>query len=107
EVTQTWTVHWTRAMENMLDSPHVPYLHRKTIGRFIRPLLKPGSVMDVQVEPTPQGFRSVGTIDGRPPGESWLEWLRPNGMTLNIPIPKKLWRIHAFCIPVDQNTTEM
>ena len=107
EVTQTWNVHWTRAMENMLDSPHVPFLHRRTIGRFVRPLLKPGSTMDVAIETTPQGFRTVSTIDGRPPTGSWLDWLRPNGMCLNIPIPKGIWRIHAFCVPVDEQTTEM
>jgi phenylpropionate dioxygenase-like ring-hydroxylating dioxygenase large terminal subunit len=107
EVTQVWKCHWTRAMENMLDSPHVPYLHRNTIGRFVRPQLKPGSVMDVRVEPTSQGFRTVGVIDDRPVGQNWLDWLRPNGMTLNIPIPNALWRIHAFCIPIDENTTEM
>jgi phenylpropionate dioxygenase-like ring-hydroxylating dioxygenase large terminal subunit len=107
EVGQVWNVHWTRAMENMLDSPHVPYLHRKTIGRFVRPLLKRGSIMDIHIETTERGFRTAATIDGRPRGESWLDWLRPNGMTLNIPIPKGLWRIHAFCIPVDDHTTEM
>lgn len=107
QVSQTWNCHWTRAMENMLDSPHVPYLHRRTIGRFVRPQLRPGSVMDVRVEPTPQGFRTVGVLDDRPQGKNWLDWLRPNGMTLNIPIPKGLWRIHAFCVPVDENTTEM
>jgi phenylpropionate dioxygenase-like ring-hydroxylating dioxygenase large terminal subunit len=107
EVTQTWAAHWTRAMENMLDSPHVPFLHRRTIGRFVRRFVKPGAIMDVEVETTSRGFRTVGAFRGQPNTGAWLEWLRPNGMTLNIPIPGKLWRIHAFCIPVDQNTTEM
>ena len=106
EVTQTWKAHWTRAMENMLDSPHVPFLHRKTIGRFVRPYVKPGSRMTIEVEPTARGFRTRAPLDDRPQA-AWLEWLRPNGMTLDIPIPKGLWRIHAFCVPVDENTTEM
>jgi len=106
-VSDRWNVHWTRAMENMLDSPHVPFLHRRTIGRFVRPQLRPGSRMDVQLEETPRGFRTHAPIDGRPDGGAWLEWLRPNGMTLNIPVPKALWRIHAFCVPVDAHQTEM
>ena len=28
-----WQVHWTRAMENMLDSPHLPFVHKGSIGR--------------------------------------------------------------------------
>jgi phenylpropionate dioxygenase-like ring-hydroxylating dioxygenase large terminal subunit len=60
-----WKTHWTRAMENMLDSPHVPFLHKGTIGRFVKPYLKPGSRMDVEWEDTPYGGRTLSSIDGQ------------------------------------------
>lgn len=101
-----WRVHWTRAMENMLDSPHVPYLHRKTIGRFVRPKLKDGSRMDVELEETAHGFRTRASVDGDFNGAGLLEFFRPNIMVLHIPIPGKVFRMHAICVPNnDQETT--
>lgn len=31
-----WDVHWTRVMENMLDTPHLPFVRAKTIGKRLR-----------------------------------------------------------------------
>ncbi len=101
-----WQAHWSRAMENMLDSPHVPYLHATTIGRFVRPLIKPGSRMDVTWEPTPYGGRTQGTVDGRE-GGGWLDFYRPNIMVLHIPIPGKVFRMHAICVPVAEQAVRM
>lgn len=46
-LTRDWNCHWTRAMENMLDTPHLPFVHRKTIGRALRQRLTPTSKMEV------------------------------------------------------------
>jgi phenylpropionate dioxygenase-like ring-hydroxylating dioxygenase large terminal subunit len=102
-----WNAHWTRAMENMLDSPHVPYLHRKTIGRFVRPYIKPGSRMDIAWEEAPFGGRTRATIDGRENSGALLEWFKPNIMVLHIPMPGKTFRMHAICVPVDATHTRM
>lgn len=103
-----WTVHWTRAMENMLDSPHVPYLHRKTIGRFVRPYIKPGSRMEVEWEDMPYGGRTRGVLDGNTDREvGHLDFYRPNIMVLHIPMPKQTFRMHAICVPVAQDKTKM
>lgn len=33
EISETWNVHYTRAIENQLDVVHLPFVHRTTIGR--------------------------------------------------------------------------
>ncbi len=106
ELQVEWRAHWTRAMENMLDSPHVPYVHRKTIGRFSRKYLKHDSRMDIAWEDTPYGGRTRSTIDG---GQelAWLDFYRPNIMVLNIPIPGKVFRMHAISVPVSATTVRM
>ena len=72
-----WRTHWTRAMENMLDSPHLPFVHRATIGRFVAPHL-PGR-MDVEWIPTPYGAR-VESLIGERPSASRLDYRFPNTM---------------------------
>lgn len=103
---ETWNAHWTRAMENMLDSPHLPFVHRRTIGGALARRMKPDSRMEVEVHPTPTGFRTVSRLDGAP-AEAYLDWLRPNGMSLDIPIPKRIMRLFMWCVPVDADHTRM
>ena len=102
-----WKAHWTRAMENMLDSPHVPYLHAKTIGRFVRPLLTPTSRMDIEWEDAPHGGRTRALVDHRPNSGAWLDFYAPNIMVLNIPIPGKVFRMHAISVPVNDRAVRM
>ena len=101
-----WNAHWTRAMENMLDSPHLPFVHRRTIGRAMRAQLKPKSKMHVEWEDTPFGGRTKARLDGAR-SEAMLEFYRPNVMALHIPIPGKHFRIHAICVPRGGNRTRM
>jgi phenylpropionate dioxygenase-like ring-hydroxylating dioxygenase large terminal subunit len=103
---ETWNAHWTRAMENMLDSPHLPFVHRRTIGGGLAKRMKPDSRMEIEVQPTPTGFRTSWTMDGAD-SEAWLDWLRPNGMSLKIPIPGRLMNLFMWCVPVDVNHTRM
>jgi phenylpropionate dioxygenase-like ring-hydroxylating dioxygenase large terminal subunit len=98
--------HWSRVMENMLDSPHLPFVHRRTIGRFLSTQMKPDSTMDIEVHPTPTGWYTQVSIDGvATPGR--LDWLRPNGMQLDIPIPGRTWRQHVWCVPQEEHTTRL
>lgn len=103
---ETWNAHWTRAMENMLDSPHLPFVHRRTIGGGLAKRMKPDSRMEIEVHPTPTGFRTTSRLD-EAPAEGSLDWLRPNGMSLNIPIPQRLMRLFMWCVPVDEDHTRM
>jgi phenylpropionate dioxygenase-like ring-hydroxylating dioxygenase large terminal subunit len=103
---EDWNTHWTRAMENMLDSPHLPFVHRKTIGRAMRAKLTPTSKMNVTWEDTPFGGRTKSSLD-QEESPAFLEYYRPNIMALHIPIPGKHFRIHAMCVPTGTNKTRM
>lgn len=105
-VERTWNCHWTRAMENMLDSPHLPFVHRKTIGRFVSRYMKPDSEMSVVWEDTDFGGVTHALMDGRD-GGGRLDFHRPNMMTLHIPIPRMRLKIHALVVPIDEVTTRL
>lgn len=90
--------HWTRAMENMLDWPHLPFVHQRTIGKDLVPRAA-AARMDVHLEERPWGFSSSISIDGAPqPGS--LDYRFPNLMNLFIPIPKKTLVLQIACVPV-------
>ena len=101
-----WACHWTRAMENMLDSPHLPFVHRRTIGRVYRRRMTPTSRMDITWEDTPTGGRATAAFDGDANG-AFLEFFRPNIMALTIPIPGRHLRIHALVIPTEPGRTRL
>jgi phenylpropionate dioxygenase-like ring-hydroxylating dioxygenase large terminal subunit len=103
---ETWSTHWTRAMENMLDFPHVPFVHRTTIGRGLAAKRRPDSVLRVRLQPTPFGGKIEGDFDGQPLGG--LDWRRPNGMVLYLSDkPNRRFRQHVYCVPVGPTTTRM
>ncbi|MBX7096508.1 MAG: aromatic ring-hydroxylating dioxygenase subunit alpha [Myxococcaceae bacterium] len=102
-----WNAHWTRAMENMLDSPHLPFVHRKTIGFPIRRRMTRESKAVVTYEETATGGRLGFELEGAPRQGALLEFNKPNGMVLHIPIPGKRMRIHVHCVPVDDGHTRM
>jgi phenylpropionate dioxygenase-like ring-hydroxylating dioxygenase large terminal subunit len=101
----SFRTHWSRAMENMLDVPHLPYVHRATIGRDMRAHFKPDSQMELDMKPTPTGWKLTWTVDGRP-GPAALDWARPNGMVLQVSESPPL-RMHVWCVPEGQNTTRL
>jgi phenylpropionate dioxygenase-like ring-hydroxylating dioxygenase large terminal subunit len=105
-LTKVWRAHWTRAIENMLDTPHVPFVHRRTIGFSMRRRLRPDSRITMTWTPTKHGARIEAALDDRPP-ESTLEFVRPNGMTLHIPVRQRRLRIHVFCVPISPQETRM
>lgn len=39
QISETWAVHYTRAIENQLDVVHLPFVHKTTIGRGNRKLV--------------------------------------------------------------------
>jgi len=99
-----WNSHWTRAMENMLDWPHLPFIHRKTIGRGM--MKRPDSRMDIHLEDRPWGQHSTISIDGeKQPGALDLRW--PNRMNLYISPPGKLLVLQVACVPIDDRRTRM
>lgn len=105
-VQRLWRCHWSRAMENMLDSPHLPFVHRRTIGKPLRQRMTPQSRMDILWEDTPFGGRAEARMDAMP-GGAFLEYWKPNVMALHIPVPGKHLRIHALVIPEAEGFTRL
>lgn len=99
-----WQAHWTRVMENMLDMPHLPFVHRRSIGAGLRKLV--GGRMDVFWEDRPYGARISNKVDGAPrPGA--LDYRYPNVMELVIDPPGRLFRLLVACVPEDENHTRL
>jgi phenylpropionate dioxygenase-like ring-hydroxylating dioxygenase large terminal subunit len=102
----SWSTHWTRAMENMLDMPHLPFVHRRSIGREMRRNLRLDTMMKTSVLPESWGAWIQGEVDGKPM-EVKLAWRKPNGMELHIPLPRGRARLHVYCVPEDHDHTKM
>lgn len=101
-----WKCHWTRALESLLDSTHVPYVHAGTMGRLMRRRQRRDSVMRVLVVDEDFGFGYLDGIDDHPPtGE--LFWYRPNLMVLEAVIPPRLLRLYIWCVPIDEGRTRL
>jgi phenylpropionate dioxygenase-like ring-hydroxylating dioxygenase large terminal subunit len=100
-----WHTHWTRAMENMLDFPHLPFVHTGTIGKSLRKPAEHGR-MDMILDETPFGYASRMQIDGKDePGE--LDYHFPNIMVLHIPMPWRTLKLCIACVPIDDHRTRM
>lgn len=97
--------HWTRAMENMLDFPHLPFVHQRTIGKQLVRHAAAGR-MAIQLEEQPWGFSSRIAVDGvDQPGS--LDYRFPNLMNLFIPIPGKTLVMQVACVPVAEARCRM
>jgi phenylpropionate dioxygenase-like ring-hydroxylating dioxygenase large terminal subunit len=99
-----WKTHWTRAMENMLDWPHLPFVHTKTIGRSM--VGQSASRMDITWDEEPWGARTRIAIDGKAQ-EASLDLRWPNQMNLHISPPGKLMIMMVACVPVDGERTRL
>ncbi|MFO7562637.1 MAG: aromatic ring-hydroxylating dioxygenase subunit alpha [Enhygromyxa sp.] len=106
-----WACHWTRLAENMLDVPHLAFVHRRTIGRRL------GSRALVQrVEPSEFGFTLRWIVsDNEPPADAsltderraWLQWWRPSTSVLELPNPLGEYRQHLFSVPGKPGETRL
>lgn len=93
-------------MENMLDSPHLPFVHRRSIGKTLRQRMTSRSKMEVTWQDTPFGGRARALMDGQDSG-AFLEFYKPNIMALHIPLPDRHLRIHALVIPEQKDRTRI
>jgi phenylpropionate dioxygenase-like ring-hydroxylating dioxygenase large terminal subunit len=105
-ITTTWRTHWTRVMENMLDMPHLPFVHRESIGLPFRQRMRRDSETKITYEATPHGARTRAFMDGVE-DKGWLEFARPNRMTLTLSLPGLTSKLHVFCVPVSRTETRL
>ena len=103
-IEMSWDTHWTRAMENMLDWPHLAFVHRKTIGRELARLT--AGRLEIVREEQPWGVQSRVTVDGVDrPGRLDYRW--PNQMNLHITLRGRKVLLAVACVPVDSLRTRM
>ncbi|MGC8519200.1 MAG: Rieske 2Fe-2S domain-containing protein [Steroidobacteraceae bacterium] len=103
-IEMTWNTHWTRAMENMLDWPHLPFVHRRSIGKDLVALL--GERLETLIEPHEWGWRVRTALHGQVrPG--MLDFRRPNQMNLHIPVPGRELTLAVACIPMAERRTKL
>ena len=103
---EVWKTHWSRAMENMLDAPHLPFVHGTTIGWGMRRKMRPDSRMEVVARPTATGMRVEWKVDNED-SPSGLDWMRPNGMRLEVRLGKRTAVMNIWCVPQDSTRTRM
>ncbi len=101
-----WQCHWTRALESLLDSTHVPYVHGSSMGRLMRHRQRRDSVMRIPVVHEDFGFGFLDGIDDHRPGGE-IFWYRPNLMVLEAVIPPRLLRLYIWCVPIDAHRTRI
>jgi phenylpropionate dioxygenase-like ring-hydroxylating dioxygenase large terminal subunit len=103
-----WRVHWTRVMENMLDSPHIAFVHRRSFGGASASTLagRPDARMEVSFEPHAHGGRIFAAVEAehRPAA---LHYVFPDVMELTLDFRGRLFRLIAVCIPVSENETRL
>jgi phenylpropionate dioxygenase-like ring-hydroxylating dioxygenase large terminal subunit len=108
-----WRCHWTRLAENMLDVAHLPFVHRKTIGRGLST-----TTALQQIDATDYGFELRWHIDDAPitgdpfapearAGQAWLQWWRPSASVLDLPNPLGEYRQHLFSVPGKPGETRL
>lgn len=99
-----WKVHWTRVMENMLDAPHLPFVHAGTIGKRLRS--RTAARMDMVWEPTEHGGDIITLRPGEP-AKNNLRYHFPNAMEMMIDPRGRFLRLLAVCAPAMPGQTRL
>lgn len=99
-----WQVHWTRVMENMLDAPHLPFVHAGTIGKHLR--TRTTARMEMIWTPTPTGGDITTVRPGEPPKTN-LRYVFPNAMEMIIDPGERVLRLLAVCTPAAAGETRL
>lgn len=103
--------HWSRVMENLLDAPHLPFVHRYTIGIAARAPADAGEPMETSYTPDDEGGIVRWAVRGADtgPNQGSIRHYAPNMMQLIPPgaqldgaaIPEQL----VAAVPIDGTRT--
>lgn len=89
-----WATHFSRAVENQLDWAHLPYVHRTTIGRFVR---EDSPAPDVECTPERIAWGASG-------GGASIEFRFPNIWQNRI---QPSFALSLCFVPVDDGQTDL
>ncbi len=98
EISYPWNVHYTRAIENVLDYSHLPFVHRKSIGAFIR-----DPVTRVRVEPHEEGFLFFQDKAGGS-DRQFVDFVYPNLWFNRL---GRSYFMAATFVPIDESRTDV
>lgn len=93
-----WNAHYTRAIENVLDYSHLPFVHRRSIGAFIR-----DPVTRVRIEMHDDGFLFFQDRD-RNSDRQYVDFRYPNLWFNRV---GNSYVMAATFMPVDDTHTEV
>lgn len=99
-----WDAHWTRVMENMLDAPHLPFVHARTIGKRLRS--RTARSMQLLWQENAHGADIV-TIRPDEEPRTFLRYHYPNAMEMIIDPRGRLLRLFAICNPAGAGQTRL
>lgn len=99
-----WRAHWTRVMENMLDTPHLPFVHGATIGKGLRG--RTNEKMEMVWQETEYGAQISAIRAGEEPRQN-LRYHFPNIMELVIDPGGRTMRMLAVCSPAQPGETRL
>ena len=109
---QSWSVHWSRAVQTMLDVAHIPFVHPTTIGVAFRRDLDTGEGAIAYDMRSGEGGRfsfrwsAAGQSADQTVGVSFAP---PNGVMLDVPTrdPERVRRLHIWCVPAEAGRSRM
>jgi len=93
-----WNAHYTRCIENVIDYSHLPFVHRKNLGAFIK-----NPTTKVSVEPFPGGFNFY-MIDRDNFERQYVEFVYPTLWANRI---GRNFVMSSVFVPVDDTHTEV
>lgn len=99
-----WNVHWTRVMENMLDTPHLPFVHAGSIGKHLQ--VRTAARMDMSWHETSYGAEIIAERPGEPT-RARLRYHFPNTMEMMIDPGSRTFRLLAVCSPAAADQTRL
>ncbi len=97
---EIWDGHWTRAIENSMDSVHVPFVHRNSFGGGMRDIAQSDASVQTDITPTTTGMIINNRIGETPFGLEF-EWHQPNCIVDKFDLLGMPLRAHIFAIPVN------
>ncbi|MCU0550522.1 MAG: aromatic ring-hydroxylating dioxygenase subunit alpha [Leptolyngbya sp. Prado105] len=103
-VHEAWNAHWTRAVENSLDYPHVPFVHQNSFGRELNAVAQTDVIAQVNVKAIPNGMTVRNRLNTFPSGIEF-DWHQPNCVVIKFDLVGMPVRSHLFAIPINARQT--
>ena len=97
ETHYTWNNHYSRCIENVLDYSHLPFVHRRTLGAFIR-----DPVTKVEIRPFDGGFNFYRVKNNS--DRQYVEFVYP---TLWANRVGRHYVMATTFVPIDETQTEV